>query len=163
MNDKSLSTSSLLRWSLVGMLFLVTGLVSCEQRQPAGEAPKQTQAAPVTSETASPPSEGAGQPGMPAAGGETALMAPESSPGRAANDEGVTHAEKGHWDVAEEHFRKALEADPKLGEAQFNLGLALDKLGKHAEATAAFKKAAELSPDNKKITESEILKKHVSG
>ncbi|NJN69939.1 MAG: tetratricopeptide repeat protein [Nitrospira sp.] len=91
-----------------------------------------------------------------------ALMAPEGSAGRADNAEGVTHAQAGHWGVAEGHFRKALEADPKLAEAQFNLGLALSKQDKHDEATTAFKKAAEMAPDNTMITESPILKEHTS-
>ena len=89
-------------------------------------------------------------------------MAPESSAGRAANDEGVTHAQQGHWDVAEGHFKKALEADPQLAEAQFNLGVALDKLGKHDEAKIAFEKATQLAPENAKITDSPVLKQHTS-
>lgn len=94
-------------------------------------------------------------------GAETALMAPASSAGRADNDEGVGHYRQGHWDVAEGHFRKALKADAKLAEAHFNLGLSLDKMGKHEDATAAFKKAAELAPTRVAIKDSPILKKHL--
>ena len=89
-------------------------------------------------------------------------MALALSPGRTANDEGVSHAQQDHWDVAEGHFQKALESDLKLAEAHFNLGLALNEMGKHEDATAAFKKAAELAPENTKITESIILKQHTS-
>lgn len=137
-----------------------TWLSGCEQNQPVVEAKKEP---PVASATVKPVTEEA-KPEMPEAGTgtDTALMAPVASTGRMANDEGVTHAQQGHWDVAEGHFRKALEADPKLAEAQFNLGLALDKLSKHDEAKTAFKKAAELAPSNIKITESETLKKHTS-
>jgi Tfp pilus assembly protein PilF len=78
-------------------------------------------------------------------GAETAVMAPASSAGRADNDEGVGHYRQGHWDVAEGHFRKSLKADANLAEAHFNLALALDKMGKHDEATASFKKALELA------------------
>ena len=92
---------------------------------------------------------------------DTALMAPASSPGRADNDEGVSHYKQGHSDVATEWFQKAIKADPNLAEAHYNLGLALDKTGKHDEATAAFKKAAELAPANPAIKDSAILKKHV--
>lgn len=139
-------------------------LAGCESKQPTGEAKKETPAGEVAKEQ---PSQGPEtvEPKMEVSTGEAgadsaALTAPASSPGQSDNDEGVTHAQQGHWDVAENHFRKALEADPKLAEAQYNLGLALDKQNKHEEATAAFKKAAELAPGNTKITASEILRKH---
>ncbi|WP_455243541.1 tetratricopeptide repeat protein [Petrachloros mirabilis] len=139
-------------------------LAGCESKQPTGEAKKETPAAEVAKEQPSEASE-ATEPKMEASaaaeGAESGtLTAPASSPGQKENDEGVTHAQKGHWDVAESHFRKALEADAKLAEAQYNLGLALDKQNKHEDATVAFKKAAELAPDNTKITGSDILKKH---
>ena len=97
----------------------------------------------------------------PADGADTALMSPASSPGRAANDEGVGHYKQGHWDVAADWFRKAVKADANLAEAHYNLALSLDKMGKHEDATAAFKKAAELAPANSAIKDSPILKKHV--
>ena len=78
------------------------------------------------------------------------------------NDEGVGHYKQGHWDVSEGHFRKAVKADPNLAEAHYNLGLALDKMGKHDEATTEFKKAAELAPANPAIKDSAILKKHIA-
>lgn len=98
--------------------------------------------------------------GAPAPG--SALMSPAGSAGRMENDEGVGHYKQGHWDVAEGHFRKALQADATLAEAHYNLGLALDKMSKHDEATTAFKKAVELAPGNPAIKDSEILKKHIS-
>jgi tetratricopeptide (TPR) repeat protein len=98
--------------------------------------------------------------GTPAA--DSALMSPASSAGRADNDEGVGHYKQGHWDVSEGHFRKAVKADPNLAEAHYNLGLTLDKMGKHDEATAEFKKAAELAPANPAIKDSAILKKHIT-
>jgi Flp pilus assembly protein TadD len=143
--------------ALAGLL-VMAGLSGCEERQPGVDAKKETPAATTQPE----PSAGEAKQEMPAAAADIALMAPASSPGGAANNEGVSHAQQSHWDVAEAHFLKALEADPKLAEAQFNLGLALDKLGKHDEAKSAFMKAAELAPGNTKITESPILKRHTS-
>lgn len=97
----------------------------------------------------------------PAAGTELALLSPAGSPGLADNDEGVKHYQQGHWDVATEWFQKAVKADPNLAEAHYNLALALDKMGKHDEASAAFKKALALAPANPAIADSPILKKHV--
>jgi tetratricopeptide (TPR) repeat protein len=98
--------------------------------------------------------------GTPA--GDSALMSPASSAGRMDNDEGVGHYKQGHWDVSEGHFRKAIKADSNLAEAHYNLGLTLDKMGKHDEATTEFKKAAELAPANPAIKDSAILKKHIA-
>jgi len=103
-----------------------------------------------------------GQSGGGTATADSALMSPAGSAGRMDNDEGVGHYKQGHWDVAEGHFRKAMKADPNLAEAHYNLGLALDKMGKHDEATAEFKKAAELAPTNAAIKDSPILKKHIA-
>lgn len=99
--------------------------------------------------------------GTTAVGADTALMAPAGSPGRADNDEGVSHYKQSHWDVASDGFKKAIKADPNLAEAHYNLALSLDKMGKHEDATASFKKAAELAPTNPAIKESPILKKHL--
>ena len=96
-----------------------------------------------------------------AGGADTALMSPAASPGRADNDEGVGHYKQGHWDVASDWFKKAVKADPNLAEAHYNLALSLDKMGKHEDATASFKKAADLAPTNPAIKDSTILKKHV--
>jgi Flp pilus assembly protein TadD len=154
MSNENRCVNTIVTLSLAGLLSLA-GAVGCEKSQPVEEVKKE---APPAAASSGPMEEKAE---MPAAGTATALMAPEGSAGRAANDEGVSHAQQGHWDVAEGHFRKAIEADPKLAEAQYNLGLALDKLDKHDEAKAAFQKAAELAPANTEITESPILKKHI--
>lgn len=141
----------------VSLLFAVALLLSvsvgCESKAPSGEAEK----AGKTDEAAE--MEEAKE--EKATGAETALMAPSGSPGRMENDEGVSHYKQEHWDVAEVHFRKAVEADPSLAVAHFNLALALDKLNKHGEATQHFKKALELAPKDPQIAQSKILNAHV--
>ena len=93
--------------------------------------------------------------------GDVALMSPAGSAGRVENDEGVGHYKQGHWNVAEGHFRKAIAADRKLVEGRYNLGLTLDKMGKHEDATASFKIVVELAPPNSPIKDSVILKEHI--
>ena len=88
-------------------------------------------------------------------------MSSAGSAGRADNDEGVGHYKQGHWDVAADWFQKAVKADANLAEAHYNLGLTMDKMGKHEDATTHFKKAAELAPDKPAIKDSPILKKHI--
>lgn len=90
------------------------------------------------------------------------LITPASSAARMENDEGVGHYQQGHWDVAMEHYQKAAKADPSSAVVQYNVALTLDKMGKHEDATASFKKALELAPNDPAIKDSDILKKHVS-
>ena len=84
------------------------------------------------------------------------LPAPPGSDATAAqhNSNGIVHYEMEHWSIAKDHFASAVEADPNLAEAHFNLGLALDKLNLQSEATAHFKKAADLAPANNAIVQS---------
>ena len=78
------------------------------------------------------------------------------------NLEGIHHYQMGHWDVAKGHFEEAIQAEPNVAEPHYNLALALHQLGSHKEATAHFKKAAELVPDNRAITQSRVYKNHVA-
>ena len=78
------------------------------------------------------------------------------------NSEGITLYDMGHWSVARDHFASAIVADPNLAELHFNLALALDKLDLHSAATTHFKKAAELAPDNRAITQSRVYKTHTA-
>jgi Flp pilus assembly protein TadD len=121
---------------------LITTVVSCDSSKPPAPAAKTGTAVTAL---------------MP----EGALMSAVGSPGQADNDEGVSQYKQGHMDVATTWFQKAIKADPKLAEAHFNLGLCLDKMGNHEEATAVFKQAAALAPANPVITDSPILKKHL--
>ena len=86
--------------------------------------------------------------------------APAKPDAATENDEGARQWGLGRPAVAEEHFRKAAEMDTKFATAHFNLGVALDALGRHHDAARAFKQAALLASDVPKITESEILKRH---
>ena len=92
-----------------------------------------------------------------------ALSASDEAVGAGHNNEGVGHYEQGHWDVAQEHFQKAVAENGNLAEAHYNLALTLDKLGNHGEATNHFKMALDLAPDNPSIKDSGILKAHVGG
>jgi tetratricopeptide (TPR) repeat protein len=121
---------------LLGFIVGSLTLQACESGTPTGQAPK--------------------------AGEETALMSPAGSAGRADNDEGVGHYRQGHWDVSADWFQKAIKADANLAEAHYNLGLTMDKMGKHEDATAHFKKAAELAPNKPAIKDAPILKKHIA-
>jgi Flp pilus assembly protein TadD len=76
-------------------------------------------------------------------------------------NEGIAHYEKGHWDVATKHFIEAEKADPKSAEAHYDLALALDKTGDHAEAAQHFRKAHELGKDKTEIRNSDVLQKHL--
>ncbi|MBI3359061.1 MAG: tetratricopeptide repeat protein [Nitrospirae bacterium] len=93
------------------------------------------------------------------------LMSPSDMSNQEAankNNEGVDHLVQGHYDVSKPLFEQALAAKPNFAEAYFNLGVTLDGMGKHPEATEAFKKALEFGKDNPKISENALLKKHLS-
>lgn len=126
-------------WILFGLVLFTTGsFVGCDSSQTGGGTKKAGTA-----------------PDAP-------LSAPASSAARMENDEGVGHYQQGHWDVAMEHFQKAVKADPNSAVVHYNVALTLDKMGKHDDATKSFKKALDLAPSDPVIKDSEILKKHVS-
>lgn len=102
--------------------------------------------------------------GGPAAPKIPSLASPAGMTNTAAsakNNEGVDHLVQGHFEIAETFFRDAVAAKPDFAEAQFNLGVALDGLGKHEDAKAAFQQAKEYGASNPKIADQEILKKHL--
>jgi Flp pilus assembly protein TadD len=95
----------------------------------------------------------------------SSLMSPSGMTNQdaaAKNNEGVDHLVQGHYDVSEKFFRDAIAAKNNFAEAYFNLGVALDGMGKHEDAKAAFQKAQEFGANNPKITGSEIVKKHLA-
>ena len=78
---------------------------------------------------------------------EGPLKAPEGVAGAAENAEGDNHFQQGHWDVAQEHFNKALAVNANLAEAHYNLGSALMRLHRYAEAVTSLKQCLILKPD----------------
>lgn len=97
--------------------------------------------------------------------GEMAITAPEGYGNKTAaarNQDGIDHLLREHWRKAEADFGRALEADPNLAAAHFNLALSLDQQEKRAEAARHFKKAVELVPDDPRFRGNEILKKYLN-
>lgn len=142
----------------LGVLFIV-GLIlnGCDSGQYGESTPTEPKSESALLLTTEPPA--VGEPSTM----EGALLATAGSAGAKENDEGVTHFQQKHWDVAQEHFTKALAINPDLPEGQYNLALALDKLGNHGEATNHFKMALNLAPEDPRIKDSGILKAHVGG
>lgn len=142
----------------LGVLFLMMLVWSgCD----SSEYGKETKPEPKAESTPMSTAEVPGMAETPQVGG--ALMAIAGVAGAAENEEGVNHFQQGHWDVAQEHFAKAIAANADLPEAHYNLALALDKLGNHGDATNHFKKALQLAPADPMIAGSQILQAHVGG
>ena len=68
----------------------------------------------------------------------------------------------GQYDEAKTLFAKAVSAAPNSGEAHYNLGLALFKLGDTDAAREQFMQAANLAPGNKVIWDSPALSPYSS-
>jgi tetratricopeptide (TPR) repeat protein len=68
----------------------------------------------------------------------------------------------GQYDQAKSLFAQAVSAAPNSGEAHYNLGLALFKLGDTEAAREQFIQAANLSPGNKVIWDSPALSPYSS-
>jgi len=96
--------------------------------------------------------------------GRMAIAAPDgyvNGSAAARNQDGMDHLLREHWEKAAADFQRALEADPDLAAAHFNLALALDQEGKHEEAAQHFKKSIQLAPSDPRISGNETLKKHL--
>ena len=157
----------LIRGIVVGLsLVSLVWLGACD----SGQKTETSQSEPATMNEPAPPgetpmespAEPAMEPGS-ASSEPIALLASGEGQGVGENNEGVNHYEQGHWDVAQEHFQKALAANAGLAEAHYNLALTLDKLGNHGEATKHFKMALDNAPDNPSIRDSGILQAHIGG
>lgn len=64
------------------------------------------------------------------------------------NQTGLLHAERQNFSTAVEHFRSAVEWDPSLAGASYNLGLALYKVERFKEAIPALESATTSDPAN---------------
>ena len=82
------------------------------------------------------------------------------SVGHDQNTLGINAYEKKKFDQAFKHFQVASIVDRKRGEIFFNLGLALHQMGQHLESAKHFQWALKLSPENKNISQSKLVKEH---
>lgn len=78
------------------------------------------------------------------------------------NNEGVSHLLQSHWDVAAPIFKESIQLSSSFPEPYFNLGVALDGMGKHDEAKEAFTNAKKFGSDDPRIVGSELLKKYLA-
>jgi len=147
----------------LGLVVLIVGCLSGCDSGKVSEPPKSEPTAQSEAEKTTESSVDAPMNSVAPSTDPVALLAPEAAAGAGDNKEGVGHYQKGHWDVAQEHFQKAVAGNANLAEAHYNLALTLDKLGNHGEATNHFKMALDLAPDNPSIKDSGILQAHVGG
>jgi Flp pilus assembly protein TadD len=76
------------------------------------------------------------------------------------NEEGISHYNQGHFDVALKHFQMASKIDPSVGESHYNEALSLDAIDRHGEATNHFYAARKYANGNSAILKSGILNAH---
>ena len=76
------------------------------------------------------------------------------------NEEGISHYNQGHFDIALKHFQMASKTDSSVGEAHYNEALSLDALDRHGDATNHFYAARKHANGNAAILKSEILNAH---
>lgn len=93
---------------------------------------------------------------------ETALSAPPKAapPAAAANEEGIKLFYAHQWEAAKAKFEAAIQAQPALAEAHYNLGLVYQELGDGRAARKKFIEAANMAPGNKAIWDSPALREY---
>ena len=64
---------------------------------------------------------------------------------------GVINNVLGNWNQAVICFSKAIKIDPAYADAHYNLGIAMDSLGRLEESIFSYTKAIELRPDRPKL------------
>jgi len=67
---------------------------------------------------------------------------------------------EGRWEGARQQFQAAVDAQPDLAEAHYNLALAMNHMGDQAGAKPHFIKAANLAPGHKIIWNSPPLRRY---
>ncbi len=94
---------------------------------------------------------------------EPLSLAPSAAPNaQQLTSQGSSAYLSGQYDQAKALFAQAVSAAPNSGEAHYNLGLALFKLGDTDAAREQFMQAANLSPGNKTIWDSPALSPYSS-
>lgn len=78
----------------------------------------------------------------------------------AANEEGNKLYKARQWEAAKVQYEAAIQAQPTLAEAHYNLGLVYDALRDDKTARKHFVEAANLAPGNKVIWDSPALRRH---
>ena len=76
------------------------------------------------------------------------------------NTLGINAYNKNDFNQALTHFQLASVVDKKKGEIFFNIGLTLHQMEKHLESAKNFQWALKLSPSNKNISQSLLVKEH---
>lgn len=64
------------------------------------------------------------------------------------------------WGAAQNHYAQAIQTQPDLAEAHYNLALTLEKLGNTQQAHDHYIQAANLAPGHKVIWDSPVLRKY---
>ncbi|RKZ32125.1 hypothetical protein DRQ27_03180, partial [bacterium] len=62
--------------------------------------------------------------------------------------EGVKYMEQGEYELAAKYFRDAINKNPELAPAWFNLAVAYDITGQDSLAIICYQKAAKLDPED---------------
>lgn len=78
------------------------------------------------------------------------------------NEEGISHYNQGHYDVALKHFQMASKIDPSVGESHYNEALCYHQMKQHGAATDHFYAARKNAHGNEKILGSTLLNEHAS-
>ena len=67
---------------------------------------------------------------------------------------------EGRWEGARQQYQLAIQQQPDLAEAHYNLALAMDRMGNRVEAKPHYIKAANLAPGHKIIWNSPPLRRY---